>query len=469
MRGTQVAALRDGVPAGLPDILDVVAGFDEALVRGFARVGEQDAAALAALAGALAGTPLGDPVAEAAGKVTAGSVTADHLAVLAGARSALLGAAHDALLGQLDAALGRDRSPWPVTDPAATPAGPEPAGGPAAGARAWLHEVAVSGWRGVDHELLTAAGTPIETALAVPGLRRLAVLLDGLTAELRASVPVGTMPQVPARRWADLWARGMLLTQAAPPAAPGTGTVSGRLLPLGVDLHEHDTAVQAQVHAILEPADGGPPRLVRTTVGAAKVDTIVGPAVWGLLRACPVLLAALAQRRAVTVTDVALHGGDLRWDDGRARLGEPADPFATARVLLGPATAAPTAPLDRHPVAIAEPVLLEGRVVRDDDGTLTVDLDGHPVAVDTDRLPAGGPLTPDLVAAATALLGLLRWDDGWSVQPLAVLATVKKQPVEAHNGDWADGVTDARVAKAEARAGDAVAVLRERAGRLLRR
>ena len=48
-------------------------------------------------------------------------------------------------------------------------------------------------------------------------------------------------------------------------------------------------------------------------------------------------------------------------------------------------------------------------------------------------------------------------------------ATVKRKPVEAHTGDWAGGVTDPKVAKAEAKAGDAVAVLRERAGRLLRR
>ena len=41
--------------------------------------------------------------------------------------------------------------------------------------------------------------------------------------------------------------------------------------------------------------------------------------------------------------------------------------------------------------------------------------------------------------------------------------------ITAHNGDWAAGITDPKVAKADAAAGDAVAVLRERAGRLLRK
>ncbi|NJP34837.1 hypothetical protein [Micromonospora thermarum] len=468
MLGTQLAALTAGHPAGLIDALDLVAGVDAVLTRGLARVGEEDAAALAGLAGALAATPLADLVAEAIDKIVAGSVTPEHVAALAGARSALFGAVHDALLGQLDAALGRSRAPWAPVPPA-PPAEASPA---AAGARAWLHEVALTGWRGVDHELVAGAGSPVEAALAVPGLRRLAVLLDGLAAELRACVPVAAMSQVPERRWADLWARGALLAQDAAVADPaGAGErVSGRLLPLGVDVHEHDTAVQIQVHALLEPVDGGPPRLVRTAVGAAKVDTIVGPALWRLLHAHPVLLAALAQRRGVTVADVPVRGADLLWRDDRARLDEPVDPFAAARILLPSAGAAAPHPLDRHPAGIAEPVVIEGYAVSDQEGGLTVELDGHRLAVAVDRLPSCGPLTPELVAASSACLGLLRWDDGrWLLQPVAVQATVKRRTVAVYTGDWACGVTDAKVAKAEAKVGDPVAVLRERAGRLLRR
>ncbi|MFI7576633.1 hypothetical protein [Micromonospora sp. NPDC049497] len=468
MLATQLATLTDGHPSGLTDALDLAAGVDGALARGLARVAEDDAVALAAVAGALATTPLAGAVAEAVGKVTAGSVAQDHLAVLAGARSALLGAVHDALLGRLDTALGRTRTPWssaPPTAPGAVAPG-------RAAARAWLHELALAGWRGVDHELVAAAGTPIETALAEPTLRRLAVLLDGFAAELRACVPVAAMPQPPVRRWADLWARAVLLAQDA---AADTGTavgepVSGRLLPLGVDVHEHDTAVQIQVHAIFEPADGGSPRLVRTAVGAAKVDTIVGPAVWRLLGAHPVLLQALAQRRGLAVTDLPARGADLLWHDDRARLDEPVDPFAAARVLLPAAYATATAPLDRHTAVIAEPVLVEGYTVVADGDDLTLELDGHRIAVAVDRLPACGPLTPALMAASSACLGLLRWDDGrWLLQPLGVRAAVKRRPVDTHTGDWACGITDPRVAKAEARAGDAVAVLTERAGRLLRR
>ncbi|GAB3990637.1 hypothetical protein GCM10029978_119050 [Actinoallomurus acanthiterrae] len=276
------------------------------------------------------------------------------------------------------------------------------------------------------------------------------------------------MDRVPARRWADLWARALLLAQpGAQSAAEAVGVVSGRFLPLGVDVHEHGTVVQIQVHAILEPADGSEPRLVRASVAAAKVDTIVGPTLWRLLDGHPVLLKALAERRSVELADLPVTpGGDLLWRDGQATLGEPAEPFATARLRLADALAPAAPPLDRHPVRIAEPVLLEGYTVDGD----TLDLDGKALTVDLDRLPGCGPVTPELVAASSACIGLLRWDGGrWLLQPLAVQATVKRKAVEAHTGDWALGPTDPKVVKAEAKAGDAVAVLRERAGRLLRK
>ena len=446
-------------PAGLDEALAAVDGLDDALVHGLARIDEARAARLEALAAGCAGSPLAGRVADAVGKIIAGTVTDEHLTALAGARSALLGAAHDALLGALDAALGRVREPW------STPAVAAPAGSPPAAARSWLRELAIAGWRGVDTEVAGSGAPAVQALLTDPAARRLAVLLDGFAAELRAAAPVATLARIPVRRWADLWARALLLCQDS-----GTGTaavpVDGRLLPLGVDLHEHPTVFRAQVHGLLETS-GGDVRLIRVSVAAAKVDTISGPSAWRMLAGFPVLRAVLAGRRAAEVSGLRLTpGGELIWDESRAAAGEPADPFATARVRLGAAVAGSAPPLDRHPVLIAEPVLLEGYST----GPESFDLGGTTLAVDLDRLPAAGPLTPALVAASTACLGLLRWDGGrWAVQPLAVQALVRRKPVTVHTGDWALGPTEAKAAKAEAAAGSAVDVLRERAGRLLRK
>jgi hypothetical protein len=458
MLGVQLGALLDGAPAGVTEAQQVVADFDDALVDGFARVGEKQSTALHALAAAVAGSPLGTPVAEAIADLSTGVVGREKLAALAAARSAVNGAVHDALLDRLDTALGRTRAGWEL-----------PNSGPAEhaavdGCRAWLAEVAIAGWCGVDDDLMASADRAVEALLAEPALRRPAVLLDGLAAELRACDPVVALAQVPARRWADLWSRALLLSWRSTEfeAEP----VSGRLLILGADVHEHGTAVQVQVYAVLEAA-GAAPRRVRLSVGAAKVDTIVGPTVWQLLGAHPHLLTALAEHRALDITDMPLSAsGDLWWHDDRASAGTPADPFATATVQLAEAVAPPVPPLDRDPVHIAEPVFLEG--YRITDGLLR--LDDHVLRLELDRLPASGPLTPAAVSTSAALLGLLRWDAGeWSLRPLAVRRKLKGELVTVHGGDWALGPTDPKVAKAQAKSGDSITVLRERAGRLLRK
>ncbi|MEV4629976.1 hypothetical protein AB0J90_27285 [Micromonospora sp. NPDC049523] len=476
MRGVQLAGLTGGTPAGVDAAYGVVAGFDDALLQGLGRLDSARTSALADLAGAVAATPLGPRVAEAVEKITAGSLGDGSLALLAGARSALMGAVHDALLAQLDSAQGRERRPWPapaVASSVAAEGTPSPsADGPLAGARSWLTEAAITGWRGVDGDALAAGRQLVPGLLAIASGRRLAVLLDGLVAELHAVSPIATADRVPVRRWGDLWSRAMLLARPDNGTAGTTGErVSGRLLILGVDVHEHPTAVQAQVHAVLEPGGGAPSRLVRTAVAAAKVDTIVGPTLWQLLRDYPVLLAALASGVGIEVTDLVLRpGGDLLWQEGGSRPDAPADPFAVAGVQLDGVLADAAPPLHRHPAAIAEPVLLEDYTTSTDpEGTVTFHVDGAAIGVTVDRLPTCGPLTPELVAASCACIGLLRWDaDRWLVQPLAIRATSKRKSTVVQTGDWAMGTDGPRAAKM-AKAGDAVSVLRERAGRLLRR
>lgn len=457
------AGLLGAAPDGIGAVLDLVDGFDDALVHGLARLGEDRAAAPVALAAALAATPLGERARDAAEKIAAGSIAGDHLDVLAAARAALLGAVHDALLAELDRALERERAAW--EEPHAT----GEAAGPGAGSRSWLHELAITGWRGVGHDLVSASAPVLDALWADPDLRRLAVLLDGLAAELRASSPITTADLVPARRWADLWTRALLLARPGGSAVPPAGEVSGRLLILCADVHEHPTAVQVQVHGVLEQPGGARPRLVRASVSAAKVDTITGPAVWQLLGDFPVLLGALAGHVSLEIDGMPmLAGGDLLWREDRARPGEPADPFVTARLALPAALAPPTPPLERHPARIAEPVLLEGYTTSRDGDAVTFHFDGAGLPVAVDRLPACGPVTPELVAASSTCLGLLRWDGGWSIQPTGVQATVRRKPVTAHTGDWALGPAGQKAAKAQAAGSDAVAVLKERAGRLLR-
>ena len=460
--------LAEPVP-GLDEALAAVDAFDKALVAGLLRPQPAQAAGLAHLAQAVAGTPLASKVAEAAEKAAAGVAGEDHFVTLAAARTALLGAVHDALMAQVQEATGRLAS----AREAAQAAGSEAAGNLLSAARSWLSDLARAGWQGLDRDVVAGSAQVVSAMLPDTSLRRLAVLLDGFAAELAASCPGATMERFPARRWADLWSRALLLTLPGGMAATAMEKATGRLLPLGIDLQEHATAVQAQVHAVLEPADGTPHRLVCASVMAPKPDTVIGAGLWQLLRPHMSLLGAVSEGRAMEVTDMPLTAeGDLIWSDHHARRGDPADPFATARVVLPTAADAPAAPLGRHPARIAVPVFLEGYAAGKDknDDTLTFTAAGCPLAVDADRIPVAGPLTPAAVAASSACIGLLRWDAGaFRIQPLAVETTVKKKVVAVHSGAWAGGTVDKDGVKAENAATEAIVALVERAGKLLRK
>jgi hypothetical protein len=462
------ADLLAGTITGLDEAMAAVDAGDQALVAGLLRPRPVQVAGLTAVADAVAGTPLAARVAEAAEKAAAGAAGEDHFVALAAARTALLGSVHDALMTRAEEVTERPR---PRGDEPGQPLGGQQAANLLAAARSWLSDLARSGWRGIDHDLVSSSAQVISAMLPDPALRRLAALLDGFAAELAASCPGTALDRVPARRWGDLWSRAMVLTLPGAAGVPATGTVTGRVLPLGVDLHEHTTAAQAQVHAVFEPAGGGTPSLVRASVSVPKPDTVVGAGIWQLLRPHLSLLGAVSDGRSMDLDGMPVTAeGDLIWADEHARPGAPADAFATARVALPTATAPPVAPLDRHPARIAVPVFLEGYTAERDGDVLTFTVAGHRLPVDTDRIPAAGPLTPDAVAASGACIGLLRWDDGtFGVQPLAVETTVRKKAVAVHAGAWAGGTTDKAGAKAEKAATDAVTVLRERAGRLLRK
>ncbi|MBM7440665.1 hypothetical protein [Streptomyces sp. HB132] len=461
------ADLLAGPVDGLDEALAAVDAFDQSLVAGLLRPRPAEAAGPTRLADAVTGTPLAARVFEAAAKAAAGAAGEDHFLALAAARTALLGSVHDALLDRVDEAAGRRRGEGPVPVAAG-----QPTANLLAAARAWLSDLARCGWQGLDVEVVSGAAEVVSAMLPDPSLRRLAALLDGFAAELAASCPGASLERFPLRRWADLWSRGMLLTVPGAAATPAVGTADGRLLPLGIDVTEHATAAQAQVHAVFEPADGSASRIVRASVSVPKPDTVVGAGIWQLMRPHMSLLAAAGEGRSMELTGMPVTAeGDLVWSDEHARAGEPAEAFATARVALPTATAPLTAPLDRHPARIAVPVFLEGYTVRtDDDGRVTFTVAGFDLAVDTDRIPAAGPLTPEAVARSGACIALIRWDAGaFGVQPLAVETTVRKKVTSLHAGAWAGGTTDKAGVKAEKAATDAAKVLNERAGRLLRK
>ncbi len=384
-------------PPGVAESLSLVAGFDDALVHGFARLGDEQRAGLASLASVFAGTPLGPSLIDAIDAVERSEFLARSFLTLAAARVALLGAAHDALTAQLRQSLDR---PAAESDPLELPsATPSRSAAALSSTQHWLTELAIAGLRNLEESTVVPFESTLELIQDDPDLIGLATLLVGFSKELVRSIP-GSSKVIPAMRWGDLWSGAMIRTQELPPT-PTFRPASGLLTPLGLDIQAHENFVCAILYGVF---DDGEPRTVRMPFNGYKVDVVSGPEIWDLFEptAEPVL-SALASGRSLQIAGAELRSNGDLIPRSSPELGGKSDPFAVADRL----TSLPSPPaLLRHPVHLAEVVRLPG---------------DHGLPLALERLPTNSELTAGAVADASDLIGLLRFDQGgWRVQPLCI-------------------------------------------------
>jgi hypothetical protein len=451
------------LPPGVADAAAVVAAVDRCFLVGFGRLGPEQQQALQALGRVFAGTPLAGAVDTGIAALSRNEFVERHFAVLAAARAAIQGAQYDALRAHAAKALGR-------TIPAAkdTPEAKTVAEGPVAvwqeSARNWLMEIAIAGFQQLEHQTLAPFTQTLEHLQGEPKTTRLASILTGFQQELLNALPVSALPEIPIYRWCDLWTRSMLAAVRAP-AAPAGKKVSGTLSILGVDLRRHGFFASFDAYGVLETGDGA--QFVRVPRSTYKVDVLTGAEVWKCFFAKPEpLLQAISEHVALKVDGMTLlPTGDLLWD-GKASAGKGYSAMEKAGTWFAADAKSPAlpavAPADRHPIHLAEPVCLTGYKVRSGDVAQVDCGDGAVLRLATERLSASSELAFNHVANSDALFGLLRFDGGaWSVQPLCVSVGGKKAS-EEYTGRNAQTVVTTR------KKNDTLAVLRERAGKLLR-
>jgi len=430
------------LPSGVSETLELVGRFDQALMHGFARLGDDHRQGLDALTEVFAGSPLGEAVREAVESVGRAEFLPRSFLALASARVALLGAVHDALVAQVRTVLGRPGSVENENEfPSSRPPGSSAT--TLASTQQWLTELAISGLNHLEEPSVAPFAATLERLQATSDLVGLASLLTGFSNELlRGMSGSGSSSSKkqrdrPAFRWADLWSGAMVRTQELP-AIPRFQEVAGTFTPLGLELQGHENFACAILHGIF---DEGSARHVRIPLQSYKVGAISGPLIWDLFTpfAAPIL-SAIEGHKCLLIS-----AGELREDGSlilrsAPKVGPASDPFAAAKGL----TSLPTPPpLLRHPVHLAEPVHLTERT----------DL---PLAVE--RLSDAPDLAKAVEEGASEMVGLLRFDrGGWRIQPLC--ARTKKGFLM--NGE---GIATARK-KVKERPLD---VLQERAGRLLR-
>lgn len=425
-------------PADIAGTLALCDRLDSCFLSGFARLGSAQTDALAAVVAAFAGSPLEARLTEAMASIGRNQLVGDTFLSLAIARTALLGAVHDALLVHAAAGLGLGALP-----PDAPPAAVVPWSGPPANlaqaVRHWLVEVAIAGFARLESSALLPFSSTLERLLDDPASLRLATLLVGWHGELLSACPVPEADAVPLRRWADLWTRAMTLTVGTVHTQPVD--TAGTLTPIGLEVRQHGHMTSLVGHALL----GDQP--VRIGLQAYKVDVIRGPEMFDLFKPrAEAVLAAFADGTTLEVTGSVSPGGELSIRTA-AKAGRPVDTAALAGRLAATPTVARIPAADRHPMLFALPI----------GGT------GSPAALGLrvegwyDR----SSTLSDKLGAVDHWVGLLRWDDGFFVQPLgAALRTGKKL-------DWQSNAAHAKT-KPKTRGKPALDILRTKASKLLR-
>lgn len=457
--GSPLDALRTA-PEAVTRAETLLTQVDACLSMGLGRLGAEQLSALDSLARSLQGTPLGAPLADAIKALRRSEFSERALLSLAAARGALQGAMHDALLAQASQALGR---PAPLSAPPLDTEVQELASHQVTyleSARQWLVELALAGFARLGPEALLPFAATLEKLQGEPRLVRQSSLLTGLYQELVSSLPIDGMGALPLYRWADLWSRAMLVCVRAPLPAKEEAA-SGELRVLGTVLRHHPNFVSVVAYGVLGAGDSA--RWVRASLASYKVDVLTGAEVWRLFASsAPNLLKAITERASLSLKAMPLSSAhDFLWEDKKASAGAVIDSVAEVRAFaLGGKAAlrAPLAAFDRHPVQLAEPVFVEGAALQKGDGTRgpALVLEGASLPLLTRRMSQAAEPTEEQVSGATGVFGLLRYDAGaWGLEPLLAFGKGKKDIF--HTGREASKYKS-----------DSLAVLQERASRLLR-
>lgn len=422
------------IPKGVEEARIISARVDAVLLGGFGRLGKSENAALESLVASVAESPIGAALSAAVQGLQSGELLAHHMAVVAAARASLEGARHDALFAAATEALGLvvDTTSAEVAHAISAEARQL-----MDGARQWLVEIALAGLGQLQSAAIAPAVAGLRSLQEHGELTRLSALLAGFANELLECAPTNTVESPPARRWSDLWCQAMLSTYSLP-ARPQSSQVSGTLFPLGADIRHHDNLLSVVVHSLLKVGDER--RLVRTTLSSWKVDAVYGDELWRLLTPlAPELLDALVKPKTLQLSNATLlASGDLLWG-GDCVVGKAFSPW---ELDLTGAIVSAVLPRDRHPLAIALPIISS-------DPDVLSSLNPHAVSPHAN-------LSEKELQNATSAIGVLRFDAAFSVQPLAVLRGKKSYGP-------AEGVTAAAKVKSPA-----LDILRERASKLLR-
>jgi hypothetical protein len=425
---------------------------DDWLKEGFANLTDNEKEEIDDVIEAFTGSIIDKSVKSALEGLKSGNFFEENFSILAAARTSIQGAMYDYLIDEFDKVFKIER--LNITEESFE----NEENNIKKTIRHFLTEVAVNGFGSLTNEIIEPFYQVLDKLSSEKKLIKLFALIDGFVNEINSMENID-LDDIPSKRWSDMWSRAMILTQKLPSESE-IKSISGEYYILGIDIMQHPRFVSLKFYGVLK--NDKEIKFSPFTISSPKVDSIVGTDIWLLFNNINNLKEALSKGYSLKIDNMQiLNNGVLVWDDKKATLLEEFDIFEKAE-LLNECKRSKILALERHPVHINELIVFDNCEFKDE----FVIYKDFKIKIDKRRFYSCSPLQYKDLKGAEKIIGLLRYDTEWLLQPITIYKKTGKKKTIIHNGLYSIDVP--KKGKRNTNSNN-VLILRERATRLLRK
>ncbi len=375
--------------------------------NGFSKLIQKEKEKLSQLADAFKNSPLREIVPQGLEKLQKNDFNKDNFTALVLAITSVYGAVHDALYDQANEVLGEKITFHIPEDSVSFDEYDVETRTLLDNIQNWLIDLAIRGFSDLNKESITSFETVLQTIEDNVDLKRLGVILRGLTNEILLVLSDTRNEEHSIQlRWMDLWCKAYLLTLKK--QAPVKGTkVTGNLKLVGLQTHVHTNFLTVVFNGILEVNKEN----IYVEIEKSKfiIDLIPIEEFWHQIKTeNAVLFDGLLTSKIISVKNGNLLHGNLISEEFKATtktfvLSEEFEKIVGKSLLI-----TKTKPIDRHPIHFKVPFVIDEKEIKGNEAKVGKKI--IPIRYDHQPIKQKSESNKSLME--------LRFDNGWYFKPI---------------------------------------------------
>ena len=380
--------------------------------NGFSKLIQKEKATLNQLAEGFTNSPLRDIIPQGIEKLLKADFHKDNFTALVLAITSIHGAIHDALYDTAVKMLGEERKFFAQEESTAFEEHNDETRMLLDNIQNWLIDIAIRGFSDLNIETIQSFETVLQTVEDQSELKRLGVILRGLSNEFILVLSQTKEEGYPIQtRWMELWCKAYLLTLKKHVPAKGI-KVKGNLRLIAVQTHLHRNFLTIVFNGILEHKK----EKIYVEIEKSKyiIDLIPIEEFWNQFKKeNDKLFSGLLSSKVIAVKEGILHqNGYLVLNDHELTT----EVFKLLDVVQkalkdGSLSISKIQAIDRHPIHFKLPCIIKKEYIKQQ----TVKLDDKEIPIRFELQPTKRSMSASL---KENMLMELRFDNGWFFKPL---------------------------------------------------